>query len=110
MDENLTFETYQLLSRRTMPKDKIEGSKNYAMGLNGEAGEVSELFKKHFYHGHDLPKEKLVEEIGDVLHYLTGLCELNGFTLKAAAVQNINKLMARYPNGFTEKDSVNRHV
>jgi len=40
-----------------------------ALGLNGEAGEVSEIIKKHLLHGKELNMEHLKEELGDVLWY-----------------------------------------
>ena len=44
-----------------------------ALGLCGEAGEVAEQVKKHFFHGHDLDKHHMIEELGDVAWYLAVL-------------------------------------
>lgn len=41
-----------------------------AAGLAGEAGEVNDFFKKHYFHGHPLDREKLKKELGDVLWYV----------------------------------------
>ncbi len=100
---------YQELSKRTMPeKDMRKVSANYAMGLTGEAGEVSDVLKKWLFHNHDLDRMELKKELGDVLHYLSGLATLHHFSLEDVAKENIEKLKKRYPGGFSEEDSINR--
>lgn len=39
------------------------------LGLCGEAGEVADIVKKHLGHGHPLDRDKLIEELGDLLWY-----------------------------------------
>lgn len=105
---------YQKLGWRTMPpktEDKAQRASdisNYSMGLAGESGEVVDLLKKHIHHGHELDRDEAKEEMGDVLHYLSGLATMLGFTLEEVAHANIEKLMKRYPEGFTQEDSINR--
>lgn len=78
------------------------------MGLNGEAGEVVDLLKKFVFHGHKFVKEDLVKELGDVLWYVALICDSLGITMEEVMEKNINKLKERYPEGFTEKASINR--
>jgi NTP pyrophosphatase (non-canonical NTP hydrolase) len=105
----MNFSEYQELSRRTMPAEINGMSKsNYAMGLAGEAGEVVDLIKKEVHHGHPQDKEKVIKEIGDLLHYAAGLATMYDFTLEEAATLNIMKLARRYPNGFNTLDSLKR--
>lgn len=105
---------YQKWGWRTMPPrtvDKVQRAldiSNYSMGLAGETGEIVDLLKKHIHHGHELDREKVKAELGDVLHYVSGLTSMLGFTLEDVATANITKLQKRYPNGFSEKDSINR--
>lgn len=100
---------YQQLAQRTsndlFPKDKII---NGAMGLAGEAGEVIDHVKKWRYQGHELDKDELINEAGDVLWYVAQLCEGLGVSIEEVMVRNIDKLSARYPEGFEEERSVNR--
>ena len=98
---------YQELSARTANKHEEE-LLNYGLGLAGEAGEVADLIKKHRFHGHDLPKEEIRKELGDVLWYLSQLARLSELDLGEVAIFNIEKLKRRYPEGFSEKDSRNR--
>jgi NTP pyrophosphatase (non-canonical NTP hydrolase) len=83
---------------------------NFAMGLAGEAGEVADLIKKVIFHGHELDKEKLEKELGDVLWYLSQVARSAGLGLEKVADTNVRKLMKRYPNGFNEKASINRVI
>jgi NTP pyrophosphatase (non-canonical NTP hydrolase) len=45
----------------------------YALGLSGEVGEVVDLLKKAWGHGHPLDREKLKKEIGDAMWYVIAL-------------------------------------
>lgn len=82
--------------------------RNAVYGLNGEAGEVIDLLKKHEFQGHDLPDEKLIDECGDVLWYCALLADALGFTLEQVMNRNIDKLRKRYPDGFDKARSINR--
>jgi NTP pyrophosphatase (non-canonical NTP hydrolase) len=103
---------YQELSKRTMPNEgKRMDLSNYAMGLSGESGEVVDLLKKVVHHGHPMTPEiynKIQEEIGDVMHYVAGLCTLLRMDLEDVCKGNIEKLERRYPSGFSTERSVNR--
>ena len=79
------------------------------MGLNGEAGECIDILKKHFYQGHDLDVDKLIDELGDVLWYIAEACTGIGVTMEEVAKRNIEKLKKRYPNGFETERSINRN-
>ena len=74
---------------------------NCALGLVGEAGEVSELIKKDAYHSKPLDSDKLVKELGDVMYYFTWLCYNEGIDPEEVLEQNVKKLAARHPNGFS---------
>lgn len=73
----------------------------WALGLAGEAGEVCDLLKKVHGHGKAYDADKMKKELGDVLWYLANLASAHGFNLSEVAEANVEKLQARYPNGFT---------
>lgn len=80
-----------------------------AMGICGEAGEVSELIKKYAYHGHAIDKDHLARELGDVLWYVSYMAHLFGYSLGEIMEMNQDKLAKRYPDGkFDEERSRNR--
>ncbi len=101
---------YQKKAMMTLNKDlnKKEMLVNGVMGLNGESGEVIDVVKKHLFQGHELDKEKIVKELGDVLWYVAEVCESLDVTIEQVMEQNIEKLQKRFKNGFTVEESINR--
>ena len=104
------FNEYQKLALRTAGNhgDFDKTMMYTALGLNGEAGEVAEHIKKAFFHGHELDREKLEKELGDVLWYLAVMADTLDLALEDIARHNIEKLARRYPHGFSEERSRNR--
>jgi NTP pyrophosphatase (non-canonical NTP hydrolase) len=78
------------------------------MGLAGEAGEVVDVLKKHLHHNHPLDVAKVTKELGDVLWYCAALASALEVDLGAVAQANIDKLRARYPDGFDPARSQQR--
>ena len=101
----VSLDSYQRDADRTNATPDLA---NKALGLCGEAGEVAELLKKHLYHGHPLDREKLRNELGDVLWYVATLASDLGIPLSDVASANVDKLRRRYPEGFSVERSVNR--
>ncbi|GLV54569.1 nucleotide pyrophosphohydrolase [Dictyobacter sp. S3.2.2.5] len=79
-----------------------------ALGIAGESGEVVDLLKKTLYHSHTLDVATLNKEIGDLLWYMTLLCDTVGLTLEDVMQTNVNKLRQRYPDGFDPQRSQSR--
>ena len=106
---------YQTLAMRTESNQSYDPNvrltqrlTNALMGLNGEAGEAIEILKKCLFQGHDMDISKLVEELGDCLWYIAEGADALGLTLEEVAAFNIDKLMKRFPEGFTTEDSIER--
>lgn len=70
------------------------------MGLSGEAGEVSELFKKHLLHGKELDRVELVKELGDVAWYFFHILNTMGISFDEVLEENVTKLCNRYPTQY----------
>lgn len=106
----MNFQEYQKHAERTAKheSDKHRRLANFSMGLTGEAGEVCDYLKKVIFHGHALEDEKLIKELGDVLWYVAAICNTMGYDMEMVAERNIDKLYARYPEGFTFNKSINR--
>lgn len=81
---------------------------NGVLGLTGEAGEVSDLVKKGVFHEKGINLEHLKKELGDCAWYLAMICDACGFTLDDVMQTNIDKLRARYPEGFDTYRANNR--
>jgi len=105
----MNFNEYQKYAARTANRHDGE-LLNYGLGLCGEAGEVAELIKKSQFHGHNISKDEIKSELGDVIWYLANIARLAGLTLDEVAEYNIEKLKKRYPDGFSEEASRNRVI
>ena len=78
------------------------------MGLSGEAGEATDILKKVLFQGHMLDEEHVALELGDICWYLALAADAIGYDLETIMQMNIDKLKARYPNGFEVEKSVHR--
>lgn len=103
---------YQKACLRTEPPAaKISDTtrlENGLMGLNGEAGEAIDILKKFLFQGHELDKTHLAKELGDVAWYLAVSADALGYDLETIFKMNIEKLKARYPDGFDSELSIHR--
>lgn len=107
--ELLTLKVWEQEVKRTMPElDRREATLNFLLGMAGEGGEIHELWKKHFFHGHELKREKLVDELGDYFWYPIALAITHDITLEEIFIRNREKLRERYPEGFSKLHSINR--
>ena len=81
---------------------------NGALGLGGESGEVEDQVKKFIFQGHPLDKEHIAKELGDIAWYLAVAAHGIGYDLDTIFQMNVDKLLARYPNGFEAERSLHR--
>ncbi|MDD7735707.1 MAG: nucleoside triphosphate pyrophosphohydrolase family protein [Bacilli bacterium] len=101
---------YQKLALKTLNPNlsKKDILINGVMGLCGESGEAIDIVKKHLAQGHDLNKEHLIEELGDIAWYLAETAYALDISLEEVLKINIEKLKNRYPNGFDTQKSIDR--
>ncbi len=106
----MEIKEYQKRSTRTLNKELSTGGQtiNMVMGLSGETGEIVDIFKKVLYQGHMLDKDKIAEELGDVMFYIVNLCTLLDIDMRDVLRGNVDKLQLRYPEGFDSNRSINR--
>ena len=97
----MDFNTYQTEAAKTVSENGFD-LRNAALGLCGEAGEFADLVKKFTYQGHDLDKEHLKRELGDIMWYMALAATIIDCDLEDVAETNIAKLRARYPKGHFE--------
>lgn len=108
--QELTMNAYQKLAEKTSGAGEFGERRQIiaALGMAGEAGEFANMIKKLTAHGHDISKETLAEELGDVLWYLAEAATALELKLNDIAQMNVDKLAARYPEGFSQERSRNR--
>ena len=106
----MTINEYQKLAMTTLNPNLSEKDVliNGVMGLCGEAGEAIDIVKKYLAQGHELDREHLIGELGDIAWYLAETATVLGVDLEEVLQRNIDKLRARYPEGFDTEKSKNR--
>lgn len=106
----MTIHEYQKLAMTTLnPElDKKDVLINGVMGLCGESGEAIDIVKKWLAQGHELDREKLAKELGDIAWYLAETATALDLNLEDVFAANIEKLKKRYPEGFDSQRSIHR--
>ena len=106
----MTVNEYQKMALSTLNPalGKQDVLINGVMGLCGESGEATDIVKKHLAQGHPLDREGLIKELGDVAWYLAETAYALDVSLDEVFQRNIDKLKARYPEGFDASRSVER--
>lgn len=112
---------YQKLAMRTcaIPSDRdplvelIPDIKKRGMLVHGvtltssEVGEVAGIVQK-IYQGHEFDVEHMKKELGDVMWGIAEICTALDIKFEDVMETNINKLRARYPEGFEKERSLHR--
>ena len=101
---------YQHLAMTTLNPalDKKDVLINSVMGLCGESGEAIDIVKKWLAQGHELDRAHLAKELGDVAWYLAEAATALDIPLEDILRANLDKLKARYPEGFSARNSIER--
>lgn len=101
---------YQKLAMRTCSipyEQKRDMLMHAVLGLASEAGEVAGIFQKK-YQGHKVDPEHLEKELGDCLWMIAEACTALDWSMEDVMRLNIEKLRARYPDGFDTSHSLHR--
>ena len=86
--------TYTEFTRKTARYPKRREKEYLMLGLMNEAGEVGGAFKKEIRDRID-NTELIIDEMGDVLWYLTRLCDVYDVKLSELMINNMDKLFNR---------------
>ena len=104
LENMLTRDMKYLLQQNLIAEDEqhldFGGIFNACLGLSGEVGEFNDIIKKWIFHEKQLDIDHAKKEAGDICWYLAMLCESFGWSLDEIMQINIDKLIARYPDGF----------
>jgi len=101
---------YNFIPKTKIPVYEFEKSSSdeiYKM-LSILIGEVTDLQKKSLFHKHVINADFVLNRVGFILIGIKNIGAKHNFTLKEIMDLNTVKRYARYPNGFTSKDSINR--
>lgn len=105
----MTGNEYQALAKRTINSELThhEMRMHALHGMVGEVGEIHSIFQK-FYQGHKPVETHVKKEVGDLCWFIAELCTAYGWEMEEVMQMNIDKLIARYPEGFETEKSLNR--
>lgn len=81
---------------------------NACLGLSGEVGEFNDMIKKWIFHEKDFDEVHAKKELGDIMWYVALMCDSFGWSLDEILEMNVDKLKARYPEGFSVQRANNR--
>jgi len=74
-----------------------------AIGISAEGGEFAEIVKKCIFQGKPMDDDAqyhMKRELGDIMWYIAQACIALSISLEDVLDTNIQKLEARYPDGF----------
>ena len=106
----MTGNEYQNLAMRTCSipyGHKHEMLLHATTGLASEAGEFAGLLQK-VYQGHEYDRDHALKELGDCCWMISEACTALNASLEEVMRMNIDKLKARYPEGFDPEKSLHR--
>lgn len=101
----------ELSNDETKPTINVSLLMTAALGLASETGEFCEIPKKIYFQGKPLTNEAVFHmkrELGDIIFYWVNACRALELDPNQVIQENINKLSARYPNGFSVERSEKR--
>lgn len=100
---------YQKLASRTINPEINNTSMQYHAlhGMVGEIGEIHSLYQK-VYQGHEFDYDHMRKELGDLLWFIAEYCTAMDWKLEDIMQLNIEKLLARFPDGFEVDKSLHR--
>lgn len=113
----MDFREYQIQTRKTdvgtSAQDVLSpGWLYYALGVSGEAGELTEKIKKLFRDKQgiidDEFKNHVIKEVGDILWYQARLLDSFSINFSDVAEHNIEKLFDRLRRGKLHGDGDDR--
>lgn len=105
----MTGNEYQELAARTINfENNLKDIERHALhGMVSEVGELHGIYQK-IYQGHEANPEHAKKEVGDLLWFIAEYCTVYGWKLEEIMQLNIDKLKARYPDGFSAENSLKR--
>lgn len=106
--EKLTKQDYLDIISRVSSKEMMK-LLHGVIGISGEAGELTDALKKHIIYGKEFDKQAIIEELGDLLFYITMACNALNITLEQLAVENAKKLAVRYQSlQYSDAEAIER--
>jgi NTP pyrophosphatase (non-canonical NTP hydrolase) len=112
--DGIALEEYKVLSKRTVTDDfycdtqQMRNLLHGAIMMSKEAGELLDHIYKVIFYGTDLDTVNITEELGDLMFGMALILRELDIDFNHILKANIQKLLIRYPEGFSKERAVNR--
>lgn len=91
------------------PDSAVMMKLHMALGAAGEVGELADAIKKEIIYNKSVDRENIVEELGDIQWYLSGIMSLYDINYTEIFQGNADKLSKRYVNlKYSDKEAIDR--
>lgn len=104
----LTFNLYQDQAKMTAIYPDNKALEYLTTGLCAEAGEFAGKVAKYYRKDMDLPREAIIDELGDILWFISETARFLNTPLSTVADRNRKKLESRLDRGVLQGDGDNR--
>lgn len=111
--EYMDLKEYQKFTRTTAfypgaGTESITSAIYLGLGLTGESGEVAEKIKKAYRDGIEMDKLELAKELGDVMWYVSEICNTYNMDMESVLKLNKEKLESRKERDVLKGSGDNR--
>ena len=99
---------YQKLAASTAVYPKDRTLEYLSLGLASEVGELTGKLAKWYRKDNAYPHGDILDELGDVLWFVSEFARVHNVSLSSLAQRNIDKLSDRYQRGVIKGSGDNR--
>lgn len=106
----MNVQDYQEFTQTTALYPKENEDLYLSTGLGAETGEVLDAYAKYYRgdYSPDVLREKLGKELGDILWFISQICNAEGLFLEDLFKDNVLKLTSRKERGVIKGSGDNR--
>ena len=105
---NFNMDKYQRLAATTAIYPQEKALEYLSLGLTSEVGELTGLIAKWYRKDNAYPHAAVLDELGDVLWFVSELARQHNLSLSVLAQNNLDKLASRMERGTLQGSGDNR--
>jgi NTP pyrophosphatase (non-canonical NTP hydrolase) len=108
MTKELTLNQYQDGAEKTAVYPTKHALEYLTLGLSSEVGELNGKVAKYYRKDGVYPRAEVLDELGDVLWFVSELARVHNTSLQVLAEKNLSKLADRQERGVLKGNGDNR--
>ena len=108
MTKELTLNEYQKGAEKTAVYPTKHALEYLTLGLSSEVGELNGKVAKYYRKDGVYPRGEVLDELGDVLWFVSELARVHNTTLQVLGEKNLSKLADRQERGVLKGNGDNR--